>query len=291
MKSSTLLALVLAFLAAAFAAPVQQVLEKVPDVTFTRETEVDANGLQQFKPLSIECEACRGRGEWDCPVCKNSEAPRPDCVICGGDQKATCSACAGQKKVLDPLVELICPYCQGLAWYPCALCGGGGQIQEKNANGEKTLKPCGGCKSVGFFACTVCEGARKIPAVQVKKKPATEAKLKELQALREELHALDEALMPWEPANGWSKSFKSLEALLKKSGKALPPLKDMLPLLETVEKGQVKAGSGYQNFEENLDHQMRIFRNRSVYLVRHSVRVLDQCIARAEFNENAAAKK
>jgi hypothetical protein len=289
MKSTyhLLLALVLfSGLAFAFAA---QTLEKIPETNFTRETELDADGHQQFKAYDVKCEACRGRGTWDCRGCFKRELP--DCSECGGTQKAPCRDCAGTGKLLDPLVELPCPYCRGSAWYDCALCAGGGEIIENRPDGESTRKPCGACKQVGRYPCVVCEGTRKLPSIRVKKKAPTEAKLKDLEAVREELLAVQAGLESFEPLGRAAKSAKELNKLLSKPSRTLPPLKDMQDLLETVEKGLVKAGSGYANFEERQDHHFRVFRDRSIYLVRHSIRVLDLCIARAEFNEGVGNTK
>lgn len=281
-------AVLLTLLALALAPFAAQTLEKIPEVNFTREVELDADGLQQFKPYDVKCEACRGRGVWDCRGCFKRDLPH--CSECDGTAKAPCRECAGEGKLLDPLEELICPYCRGSAWYDCPLCAGGAQIIETRSNGDQQTVACGACKKVGRYPCVVCDQKRKIPSIRVKKKSPVDAKLKHMRPLREELLELQTALEAFEPEGRASDSLKRLAAIVKKPSKKLPPLKDMLELLETVEKGLVKAGSGYQDFEEKQDHHIRVFRDRSIYLVRHAVRVLDLCIARAEFNENAAGK-
>ena len=289
MKLPQHLLFVLALVAGLALSLAAQTLEKIPETNFTREVELDADGRQQFKAFDVKCEPCRGRGTWDCRGCYKRELP--NCSECDGTQKAPCRDCAGTGKLLDPLVELPCPYCSGSSWYDCALCAGGGEIIENRPNGESTRKPCGACKQVGRYPCIVCEGARKLPSIPVKKKAPVDAKLKDLRAVREELVAVQAQLEAFEPAGRAAKSAKELSKLLSKPSRTLPPLKDMQDLLETVEKGLVKAGSGYANFEERQDHQFRVFRDRSIYLVRHSIRVLDLCIARAEFNENVGSKK
>jgi hypothetical protein len=289
MKLTRLALLLIALFSAALVPFAAQSLEKIPETNFTRETELDADGFQQFKPYEVKCEACRGRGTWDCAGCFKRDLP--NCTECDGEKKAPCRLSAGENQLLDPLEELPCPYCSGSAWYDCAQCGGGSVIIETRAEGESTEKPCGACKKVGRYKCTVCKQKRKIPSIRVKKKSPTKAKLKDLRATREKLVPILAELEAFEPEGRASKSTKALEKMLAKPGKTLPPLKTMLPLLESVQKGLVKAGSGYQNFEERQNHQFRIFRDRSIYLVRHSIQVLDLCIARAEFNENVANSK
>ena len=47
-------------------------------------------------------------------------------------------------------------------------------------------------------------------------------------AMRDEMKATLNALQEWEPKGRASKAYDSLEALMKKPGKKLPALKDML---------------------------------------------------------------
>ncbi|HIG10299.1 MAG: hypothetical protein ABGY71_08205 [bacterium] len=264
----------------------QKTLPKIPATDFTRATVVDDDGFQQFKEYSVKCEPCRGRGAWDCRGCEKVEMP--GCLECDGKKKAPCRDCAGSGQLLDPLVALPCPYCAGSAWYRCAQCNGFAELSETRDE-NVTMVACGACKKRGRYECVVCDGKRKLPSIPIKRKPVLKAKLKDLLKTREKLIELLPRLEAFEPLGRAAKTSKALTALLKKPCKLLPPLKNMQELLETVQKGLVKAGSGYKNFEESQDHQFRLFRDRSIYLVRHSVRVLDLCIARAEFN--AAVKK
>ena len=79
--------------------------------------------------------------------------------------------------------------------------------------------------------------------------------------------------------------------MLAKPSKTVPALKDMLALLEEVQKGLSRAGANYTNFVERQTFEYLSFRNRSIHLLRHDARVLDLCIERAEFNENVAKTK
>ena len=271
------------------AAAALQTLEKIPDVNFERAVEVDANGHQQFAAWDVKCEACRGLREWECMGCKDRDLP--NCSECKGTKKAPCRVCAGVGKLPDPLLEHICTYCRGSSWYDCAQCAGAGLFYETSPGGERLEKPCGACKKVGRYACNPCGSKRLVETLRVKRKPLTEVSLGDLRELRTEVAGWEAELALLEPLDRAAKTEKALEKIVARPGRTLPPLKDMLVLLEEVQKGLSRAGAGYQNYEERQNHQFRLFRDRSIHMLRHNLRVLDLCIARAEFNENVAEKK
>lgn len=274
-----------AILVAALALPlVAQVRQKIPEPEVKRETVIDEDGYQQWAKYDEKCPNCGGFREKKCEWC-DRDTPIPDCVECDGTKKAPCRICGGKGRLPDPLVDLRCIYCSGSSWYPCGVCGGGGSITVTDQNGNKESRACGSCKKKGFFPCTVCEQTRRLPVIKVKRKPPGEAKLKDLKALRDEMKAALLALQEWEPQGRASKAYDSLEKLMKKPGKKLPALKDMLELLETVQKGLTKSGSGFVSYESNQTHQFHVFKDRSVYLLQHQTKVLDLCVERAEFNE------
>lgn len=288
MSKTLTLAVVTLFVLLGFAVS-QQTLEKIPTVDFTRETELDDKGLKQFKAYDVACEACRKEGTTVCEGCKDRELP--NCTECTGKKVAKCRTCAGKKVLHDPLLHLTCTYCKGSGWYDCALCGGRGIISEKGTDGSSAEKPCGSCKKVGRFVCTPCDGKRVLDTIRFRKKPAMEASLTELREARAELEATMKELEPFEPLERASKTLKALEALLAKPSKTVPALKDMQVLLEEVQDGLSRAGANYTNFVENQRFEFLKFRNRSIHLLRHDVRVLELCIERAEFNENVAKTK
>lgn len=261
----------------------RQTLEKIPEVDFERETELDEEGKQQFKAFDVRCETCQGLKIDTCRNCDKRDIS--DCMVCNDEKRVPCYVCTGEGKLLDPLVEMACPYCKASAWYACGQCAGVGFFYENLQDGSRIERPCGACKKVGGFECSVCEGERRIDTVRVKRELPTEADLDDLRDTREELAACLEELEPFEPKGRASKTTKALEKLLARPGRTYEPLGDMLDLLEEVQKGLVKAGSGYKNFEERQNHQFLVFRDRSVHLLRHQLRVLDLCIERAEFNE------
>ena len=279
MKCSACLLWLVAFLA--LAAPVSsgQSREKIPDPEFTRETVEDAKGLQQWKDINPECPTCRKAKILECLGCKGRNLPH--CAECGGKKKAKCRTCAGTGRAPDPLKEMACIYCKGSAWYGCGLCGTDGIIQVKEQDDVK----CGSCKGKGFFPCTVCKGKRRLPSVRVKRKDPGKAKLKDLLATQAQLKAGLAALEAWEPNDTISKNLKSLAALLAKPAKSATPLKDMQKLLEESLKGITRAGSMYQDYEADLAHQFMLFKDRSVYLIKYQLKVLELCITRLEHNE------
>lgn len=288
MSKSLALAIVTLFVLLGFAIS-QQTLEKIPTVDFTRETELDEKGLKQFKAYEVACEPCKGEGTTVCEGCKDRELP--NCTECKGTKRATCRTCAGKKKLHDPLLHLTCTYCKGSGWYDCALCAGRGIISEKSADGTTAEKPCGGCKKVGRFVCTPCDGEGVLDTIRFRKKPAMEASLTELRETRAELEAAMQEVEAFEPLERQSKTEKALAALLAKPSKTVPALKDMQALLGEVQDGLSRAGANYTNFVENQRFEYLTFRNRSVHLLRHDVRVLELCIERAEFNENVEKTK
>ena len=55
--------------------------------------------------------------------------------------------------------------------------------------------------------------------------------------------------------------------------------------LQVTQKGLTKAAAIYEQYDAKVLNVNYIFTDRSVYVIRHQLRVLDLCIARAEFNE------
>jgi len=262
----------------------QEVRRKIPPPEFDRETVVDENGLQQWAPFDHECPHCHGRGIAPCVMC--TQGPdNPNCLACGGKKECRCLACNGTKKVLDPILTMRCAYCDGTGFYRCGLCAGAGKIGPP----DQPIS-CGACKKKGLYVCTACEGKGVVPTIRIKRKLPWEAKLKDMQDLRKLLQETIETMQKFEPQERASKSMKAIEASVKKVQKKLPPLKGMLELLETVQKGLTKAGAAYQGHEERLAYQFLTFNDRSVYFLQYQVRVLDLCIARAEFNESVNGK-
>lgn len=270
-------------------AAAQQTLEKIPVVDFKRTLVLDADGLKQFEPFDVKCEPCKGLRDWTCQGC--DKADLPNCPECKGTKKAPCRACAGKGKAHDPLLEHTCTFCRGAAWYDCAQCAGAGFFFETSPDGGRVQMPCGACKKVGAYACDACAGKRVLETVRIKRKPPSEASLDDLRAAQAEQLAWMAELEAFEPLDRAAKSTKALEKQLARPGRALPALKDMQVLLEHVQKGLSRAGAGYVNYEERQSFQFMVFRDRSIHLLRHNLRVLELCIERAEFNESVAENK
>jgi hypothetical protein len=277
--AALLLLPLLVLLTAAFA---QQAREKIPDHRFERATVIDAEGLKQWAPWEQPCSVCKKVKQIDCPLCEGRESP--NCIECGGDKRAVCRACAGTAKHPDPVVEIICAYCRGAGVYPCPQCWGAGFFKVANPDGSAKKLKCRGCKERGGFDCTPCDGTRLLQAVTVKRKPLGEAKLKDMRALREDLKETLDLIGEFRFERSHRKTEKSLQKLFKGPSKSFPVLADMLELLATVHKGYAKVGTGYESFSANLTHQFYIFIDRTVWLLRNQILLVDMEIARAEFN-------
>ena len=280
----TALLLSIVFLTAAAPLPAQ-VRQKIPEVNFQREFELDDQGHRQWKRFEVGCGECRGAKVGACKGCKDREIPK--CTECAGSKRAKCRTCSGTGAPPDPLVEVICPYCTGTGWFDCAQCVGAGHFKVGQQDGSTTTKKCGSCKEVGRFRCEPCKGKRRIPTVSVKRKPPTEAKLKDLREAREALAECEKKLLAMNFEERSSKIEKQLLASVKKASKLLPALRHMQKTLQVTQKGLTKAAAIYEQYDSKVLGVYYKFTDRSIYLIRHQLRVLDLCIARAEFNEKA----
>jgi len=265
-----------------------QVREKIPEPTFERAHEEDDKGLQQWSEWEAPCPACSGRKVETCRTCDGRELP--NCTECEGTKKAACRPCAGAGQLPDPLVEMLCTFCNASGWYACAQCAGGGWINVTQSNGDSERRNCGSCKKIGFFPCSVCKGKRLLPSVRVKRKAPALAKLKDLNSTRELLAQCLTGMQAFQPHERYSKSVKAFEALVKKPAKACVPLKDMVGLYELVQKNLSRVGTGFAGYPGSVAHHTLVFQDRSVYYLQYQLRVLDLCIKRAEFNEAALSK-
>lgn len=269
--------------------PRPQTRDKIPPHEFERETVLDDAGLQQWAPLEdAPCAMCKGTKEIPCYVC--GETAREHCLVCGGDQRSVCSMCTGTARAPDPIVEVSCPYCRGIGVYPCAQCWGAGSFPVAQADGSVLDEKCRGCKERGGFDCAPCEGTRRIPSPTIKKKAIAEADLEDLRELRVTLQEQLEKLESFEHESNARKTEKALGQLFKKSAKSFPVSKPMLEMLEEVHKAFSKSASGYEGYDDKLARQFYIFQDRTTWLLRHQVLLLDKEIARAEFNEAVLAE-
>lgn len=259
-----------------------QAREKIPDHVFVRETVIDEEGLQQWAPWEVKCPQCRGVKEIDCPLCVDRDSP--NCIECGGDKKAVCRVCVGKGELPDPVIHIACAYCRGAGVYPCAHCLGAGTFSVREQDDSVRIEKCRGCKEHGGFECTPCGGTRLLPAISIKKNPLAEAEIEDMQDTREVLVETLAVLEKFKHDSSHRKTEKALQKLLKDPSKTYPVLKDMLALLEEVHKAFSKSGSGYENYDGKLTHQFYIFQDRTVWLLRHQILLLDKEIARAEFN-------
>lgn len=251
---------------------------KIPPPDFEREWELDDEGLRQWKAYDVVCTHCKGAKSHECEHCTGNELPI--CLECDGTKRATCRTCAGTGRMPDPLVELACPYCWGSSWYNCGLCNSWGSLTV-----EGTETRCGACKQKGLLACVACDGKRRVAVVEVGRKGPGEASVKDLREALETLQTTLAAVEAFQPDSNPSRGIKSFAKTLDPVERDLDPAKDMQDMLERVLKGLKSYGAGYASYEDNLIHQFLVFQDRTVYLLQHQIRLVEQCLALAEFNE------
>lgn len=286
------LAALAAFLLLALSASalVMQAREKIPDHEFERETVVDDEGLKQWAPYDVTCPQCKAVGEIECPLCKDRDMP--NCPECGGDDRAVCRICAGAKRLPDPMVEIICPYCRGAGIYPCYQCWGRGEFGVSAADGSSRTEPCRGCDEKGYWECLPCEGTRLVQTVEVGRDTLPEADLDDTKELREELQELLTKNEEFEHDERHRKTAKLLEQFWKRPArKTFPVLDPVMELFEEVRKGFRLSASGYEGFEGRLTHLFYTFQDRVTWHLRHQILVLDKEIERKEHNQQVLEEK
>ncbi len=261
-----------------------QTRERIPPPEFVREVIVDEEGLQQWAPYEVKCVRCGGRGKDTCLGCKGLEEVIPNCTECDGEHVAPCRTCGGAKVLPDPLIEMACTFCRGSGWYKCAQCNGVGNYSTTDQQGNKNELQCRACDTKGRYVCTPCDGKRLLPTARLKKKSAGEAKLKDLLKLRTSLNEFKELLEAYEPGDRGSKSMKAYEALVKPYGKKLPAIKASFEQLEIVLKGLRKVAAAYEGYEAKQTFEILVIKDRTMFTLQYNLRVLDQSIARKEFN-------
>lgn len=251
---------------------------KIPPPDFKRETEVDEAGQTKWKPFEVECPNCKGSKNQVCEHCKDSAVPI--CMECEGNKRTTCRPCGGKGKLPDPLIELACPYCWGSSWYVCGLCNSFGFLSIDN-NETK----CGACKQKGLLKCSACEGKRRVETIKVGKKNLGDAAAKDLTETLAKLKTALTALEKYEPDANPSRSAKNFDKLLEPLERDLKAIKGMQTLREDILKGIKSYGAGLSGFEDRLIHQFLVFRDRTVYLLQHQIRAVEQSLERATSNE------
>ena len=294
---SSILALAVALV---LPSPAAQNRPKIPPPDFEREWELDDDGLRHWKPYEVVCPHCKGSKQQACEHCKLlkeakvtttilicRECADPDDELLKPTGRTTCRVCTGTGKLLDPLVELVCPYCWGSSWYLCGLCNSKGSF---SVTGAGVPTKCGACKQKGMLECTACDQERRVAVIKVGRKGVGEASAKDLREELTKLQEVLEELETFEPEDNPSKASKALSKILAPVARNLKVSKDMQAMLEQVLKGIKSYGAGYTGYKEDLIYQYFIFKDRTVYLLQFQIRLLEQCLELAEFNESASAK-
>ena len=247
--------------------------------------ELDRDGLRQWIDLDAECEPCGGEGERLCERCKGGASK--NCVECGGNRIAVCRSCGGDGKQYDPMVEMICPYCDGSALWTCPACYGEGSYSV--TGGSRQGQRCGPCKQVGFLECKACKGKRRFAALKVGGGKPGKASTQSVEKTREVLQESIAMLKDFHPSGRESDDRKELDAALKKASRNLPGLKDVKKLFDADMKA-LRGQAQYVGYERYLIKEFKLFRKRSIRMMEKQLVVLALCDRRLDFNQRAREK-
>jgi hypothetical protein len=287
MKRNIVLHFLISLLVAAMAPAQDEIDPKKLDKTippFKLATKVDAKGLQQWEAFPVHnCPACKGAKQEECLHCKHIETPTlcPECAL---TRKAPCHHCAGAGKLADPLEFAPCPGCNSHGIMICFMCGNRGRL---NASAEYKGIKCMSCKEESGMDCTVCKGKRLVKSAL--KGKIGKANLKQLQKAKATARELMTAVVRYRATGVGRVDRKTFDALFKHAKSDFPELKDVSGLVKNLVRG-VDQPQYKDNDKRIIAVFDRLRTNVVLYLI-HQERVLDQCIARAEFNEKAGNKK
>lgn len=248
-------------------------------------TKLDENGFKQWDAVPHQnCLACKAKKVEKCTHCARLDNPTK-CPACKLKGQARCHFCAGEGKFCNPLELAPCPGCDGHGLFPCISCGNRGGILWKGG-GSKPQK-CNSCKGEAGLECTVCEGKGVVPSAFKGKVGSTP--LKKLLKAREELSKLITKVEQFKAEGKGRKDRKLFLALFKKTKSDFPVFKPYTAFVEKIGKG-VDNPSVKDNYKE----QIYAFDRIKLYLLRsllYQSKVLDLCIEREKFNEEAAKKR
>jgi hypothetical protein len=247
-------------------------------------TKLDEDGLKQWDQFPHQnCLACKAKKTEKCTFCAHFEKPEK-CPACKTKRLARCHICAGQGKFCNPLELAPCPGCDGHGLFFCYLCGGrGGLLFE---GGGKRPQKCALCKGNAALPCMVCKGKGLVPSAF--KGKIGSVPLKKLLKAKEEVSKLITQVENFKPEAKPRNDRKRFAALFKKTRRDFPAFKQLTAQVDKITKGLDKP---IKEIERRQVHAFdRIKYNVLRYLLYQS-KVLDLCIEREKFNEEAAKKR
>ena len=249
-------------------------------------TKLDEKGLKQWDETPHQnCAACKAKKVEKCAHCDRIENPTK-CPECNLTRKAPCHICAGAGKIHDPLEFAPCPGCNGHSVFVCYMCGNEGGVSF--VGGGKRPQKCSLCKGNAGMPCMVCKGKRLVPSAfkgKVGKVP-----LKKLLKAKKELTKLITLVDAFAAKGKPRKDRKAFAALFKKTKSDFPALKKVIAQVDVITKG---LDTNIKDIERQQVHAFDRVKYYTLYYLLHQSQVLDLCIKRATFNEDAAktAKK
>jgi len=275
-------ALLLSSVLSAQPTELKEIEKGIPPVKLT--TKVDEDGMKQWGELPHQnCMACKAKKVQECRHCRHLETPTK-CPACNLTRKAACHICAGEGKLSNPLRFAPCPGCNGHGVVTCDLCQNRGGMSFEGG-GKKPMK-CGMCKGNAGITCPVCKGKRLVPSAFRGKVGGVS--LKKLLTAKAVLSDLITQVQGFTADGKPRKDRKRFAALFKKAKTTFPPLKKVITQVDAITKGLDKNIKDIEKRQVNAFDRVKYF---VLYYLLHQSKVLDLCIERAKFNEEAAKKR
>jgi hypothetical protein len=261
---------------------IKEIEKGIPPIKLA--TTIDEEGLKQWGKVPHQnCMACKAKKLRECTHCKHLEKP-VKCPACKLTRKAACNVCAGAGKLSDPLKFAPCPGCNGHGVVTCDMCQNRGGMSF--VGGGKRPTKCGMCKGNAGITCPVCNGKRLVRSA-FKGKVGT-VPLKKLLKAKAQLSKLITQVQGFTALGKPRKDRKKFAALFKKTKSDFPPLKKVITQVNFITKG---LDTNIKDIERTQVHAFDRVKYYVLYYLLHQSKVLDLCIERAKFNEDAAKKR
>lgn len=261
---------------------IKEIEKSIPPIKLP--TKIDEDGLKQWDEVPHQnCAVCQAKKTEKCTHCAHLDKPTK-CPECNLTLKAPCHVCAAVGSIYNPLEFVLCPGCNGHGVFPCFLCNNRGGLLLVGG-GKKPLK-CGLCKGNAGMTCAVCKGKRLVPSA-FKGKVGT-VPLKKLLKAKVALSDLITKVDAFKAEGKPRKDRKRFAAMFKKTKSVFPALKKVITQVDRITKG---LDIPLKDVERQQVHAFDRVKLYVLYYLLHQSKVLDLCIERARFNEDAAKKR
>lgn len=260
--------------------------QKAAEPKVERATKEDDKGLLQWDEFTPKnCFACKGSKVRECTRCKGNDHTE-ECSVCNKTKKAPCWYCGGEGQLSDPLLDAICPGCEGMGSFACLRCGNEGK---HSVAGSKRLKKCADCKGKGAHRCSVCNGKRRVAGVQLSPSVGA-ANLKLLAKARKQILLVQSKLRLFKASKRTNKDVKEYQKLLKPAVKVLPALKKCQSMIKELMKGMSMSDMYLEN-DKLKAKGFEMFQQINGRYLKSQLELLDLCIKRAKANAKVMDKE